>query len=144
MEPLTLRPATESDVPFLLELRHQTMSAHLAASGVLLSEAEHLLRVRVAFHYAAVILHAGKRVGLFKVVREGLQWELVQVQLMPSVQGRGIGTMLLQSLVGEARSKGASLRLSVLKANPAKRLYERIGFNVVAEKAHAYEMALGA
>lgn len=144
MKPLTLRPATESDIPFLLELRRQTMSTHLAASGVVASDADHLRRVRVAFQYAAVVLYADEPIGLFKVVREDRQWELVQVQLAPSVQGKGVGARLVRTLVEEARSKGASLRLSVLKANPAKRLYERLGFVVVAEKANAYEMALKA
>ncbi len=144
MEPLTLRPATESDMPFLLELRRQTMSKHLAASGVIASEADHLGRVRAAFHCATIVLHAGEPVGLLKVVREGRQWELVQVQLTPSVQGKGLGGVLLRTLVEHARSEGASLRLSVLKANPAKRLYERLGFVVVAATEHAYDMVLGA
>lgn len=144
MEPsLTFRPATEADIQFLLELRRQTMSAHLAASGVISSEEDHLHRIRTAFHCAAVILRADEPVGLLKVVQEGHQWELVQVQFAPSLQGKGIGTKVLQSLIDEARSKGVSLRLSVLKANPAKRLYERLGFTVVAEKENAYEMAHG-
>jgi ribosomal protein S18 acetylase RimI-like enzyme len=66
----------------------------------------------------------------------------MQIQLMPSLQGKGIGTRLLQSLVQEAREAGAGLKLSVLKANPARRLYERMGFVVVEEKATAYDMTL--
>ena len=34
MEELSFRPAVEDDVPFLLELRRQTMDAHLVVSGV--------------------------------------------------------------------------------------------------------------
>ena len=82
--------------------------------------------------------------GLLKVVRERRQWELMQIQLAPGVQGQGLGTTLLQSLIAEARSKNASLTLSVLKANPAKRLYDRLGFRMVAEKENSYEMALAA
>lgn len=52
--------------------------------------------------------------------------------------------MLLQSLIAEARGAGASLRLSVLKANPAKRLYEPLGFAVISQSESAYEMALEA
>jgi MOSC domain-containing protein YiiM len=144
MEPLRSRPATEEDIPFLLALRQQTMSEHLEASGLQLSEAEHLRRVLAAFDSASVLLQAGKPVGLLKVVRTGAQWELVQVQLVPELQGRGLGTVLLQSLVAEARSHGAGLRLSVLKSNPAKRLYERLGFAVIEEKECSYEMAIAA
>ncbi len=144
MEPLTLRPATESDMPFLLELRRQTMDVHLAASGVTASDADHLGRVRSAFHCANVVLLAGEPVGLLKVLRAGRQWKLMQVQLTPAVQGKGMGAMLLRSLIEQVRSEGASLSLSVLRANPARRLYDRLGFVIVAETAHAYEMVLGA
>ncbi|WP_417067103.1 GNAT family N-acetyltransferase [Niveibacterium terrae] len=143
MEPLSFRPATEADVPFLLELRLKTMRPHLAAAGIVATEAEHLCRIRAAFNCAEVLLQAGNPVGLLKVVREAHQWELVQIQLAPSIQGKGFGTMLLQSLITEARLQNASLRLSVLKANPAKHLYERLGFTVLAEKTDAYEMVLG-
>ena len=53
--------------------------------------------------------------------------------MLPSLQGKSIGTKLLQSLVEEAREAGASLKLSVLKANPARRLYERMGFVVTPQ-----------
>lgn len=144
MEHLTLRLATESDMPFLLELRRQTMTVHLASSGVTASDADHVDRVRSAFDSANVVLQAGEPVGLLKVVREGRQWKIIQVQLTPSVQGKGIGAMLLRSLIEQVRSEGASLSLSVLRANPARRLYERLGFVIVAETAHAYEMVLAA
>lgn len=144
MEPLSLRPAAEADIPFLVELRRQTMSRHQLASGVAPSEEERMRRVLAHFDCARVILQADKPVGLLKVRREGQAWELIQFQLLPSLQGKGVGTKLLQSLVQEAREAGAGLKLNVLKANPARRLYERIGFVVVGEKANAYEMALGA
>jgi ribosomal protein S18 acetylase RimI-like enzyme len=118
------------------------MSANLAASGMETSELEHLRRVRAAFDHAMVVTLSDEAVGLLKVVRESQQWELVQIQLAPSVQGRGLGTALLRALISEARSNGVSLRLGVLKANPARRLYERLGFKIVAEKEHSYEMAL--
>jgi hypothetical protein len=60
-------------------------------------------------------------------------------------QQKGTPTCLLrvsfiQSLIDEARKTGASLRLDVLKANPALHLYQRLGFTVVGESIHAYEM----
>lgn len=140
MKTLTLRHAVEEDIPFLLDLRRQTMSGHLVASGVVSAEAEYLARVRAQYECAQVIMQGNQPVGLLKVSREGLNWEIIQVQLIPSLQGQGFGQEIIQSLVSETRREGASLRLSVLKANPARRLYERLGFTVVLEKAHAFEM----
>jgi len=140
MHELSRRKATPEDLPFLVTLRHETMNPHLVASGVDQSEDEHLRRILVNFESAEILTQGYEPAGLLKVVRDGQLWELVQVQLLPSIQGQGLGTKLLKQLVSEAQAANASLRLSVLKANPARRLYGRLGFTVVAEKAHAFEM----
>ena len=44
-------------------------------------------------------------------------------------------------MAGPADRAGVTLGLSVLKANPAKRLYEQLGFSVVGEDAHEFHMA---
>jgi ribosomal protein S18 acetylase RimI-like enzyme len=138
--PISRRKATPTDLPFLVKLRRETMDLHFAASGVIQSEEEHVQRVLVRFESAEILVQDSEPIGLLKVVREGLNWELVQVQLCPSHQGQGLGTKLLKQLISEAQVANANLRLSVLKANPARRVYERLGFTVVAEMAHAFEM----
>jgi GNAT superfamily N-acetyltransferase len=62
-----------------------------------------------------------------------MDWDLIQIQLTPSLQGQGFGAQLIQSIISQARQAGASLKLDVLKANPARRLYERLGFTTIAE-----------
>lgn len=116
------------------------MSPHLAASGVTQSDEECLQRVLVHFDRAEILVQGSQPAGLLKIVRDGQSWELLQVQLSPSLQGKGFGTALLKQLVSEAQAANATLRLSVLKANPARRVYERLGFTVVSEKAHSFEM----
>jgi ribosomal protein S18 acetylase RimI-like enzyme len=101
-------------------------------------------RVLFRLDCAQVILLAKQPVGLLKVSRDGKDWDLIQIQLAPSFQGQGFGTELIQSVITEARNAGASLKLDVLKANPARRLYERLGFTVITEKAHIIEMRLKA
>ena len=47
-------------------------------------------------------------------------------------RGRGIGSLLLKALIVSARAqRHAALSLSVEPDNPARRLYERCGFQVV-------------
>jgi ribosomal protein S18 acetylase RimI-like enzyme len=139
---IVLRPATEADVPYLLALRERTMTGHQLASGLQPSEAEREQRVRFRFECATIIEHAGKPAGLFKVARDGLDWQLIQIQIAPELQGRGIGEALIQDLTAEARAAGAALHLHVLHANPARRLYERLGFRVISEAGHEYLMQL--
>lgn len=139
---ISYRPATEADVPFLMELRHQTMDAHLRASGVEPTDEEHLRRVLFRFECASIVLFDSRPIGLLKVAREGRCWDLTQIQLVPEMQGRGVGAWLIRGVIAEARDAGASLKLDVLKANPARRLYEKLGFVVVAEGPRAFDMQL--
>jgi ribosomal protein S18 acetylase RimI-like enzyme len=138
---LALRPATHADVPFLLELRSRTMTAHQVASGLTPSEEERMGRVQYRFECAQIILWNGDPAGLFKVARDGARWKLIQIQLDVSLQGRGVGSGLVSRLIAEAVAAGASLELSVLHANPARRLYERLGFQITGTGPHEYEMS---
>jgi ribosomal protein S18 acetylase RimI-like enzyme len=141
---LTRRPATEQDVPFLLALRHQSMDQHLAASGASASEADHLSRLMYRFDCAEVLLRNGVPVGLLKVARDPPEWKIIQIQFMPELQGKGLGALLLHQVIAEAKAANVVLVLSVLKANPAKGLYERLGFVVEGEGEFEYHMRYGA
>jgi ribosomal protein S18 acetylase RimI-like enzyme len=141
---LSRRPATEADIPFLLALRRETMNGHLAASGIAVDDASRRVRVMHAFDCAELLLADGVPVGLLKLRKLPHEWEIVQVQLAPALQGRGIGRSLLQEILAEAARAGVPVSLSVLKANPAKRLYEELGFEVFGEDAHEFHMRIGA
>lgn len=140
LQALTFRAATEADVPFLLELRRQTMSEHLRLSGIEPSESERRERVLASFESAEIILLSGTPVGLLKVVRSPESWDLVQIQILPEKQGRGFGSTILKKLLADAVQARVSVTLSVLKANPARQLYERLGFRIVGENEQAYDM----
>jgi N-acetylglutamate synthase-like GNAT family acetyltransferase len=137
---LGLRKALESDVPFLVQLRHETMYTHLQNSGVELDSDAQLARVMYQFDCAQIILIDRRAVGLLKVNRNSNPWNLIQIQLSPMVQGQGLGESLVACVLEEARNAGVNVELSVLKANPAKRLYERLGFRVVDETELEYSM----
>lgn len=55
-------------------------------------------------------------------------------------QRRGIGTEVMNRLMKEAEGMNRPLRLDVVKINPAKRLYERLGFRIVGEEEHKFHM----
>jgi GNAT superfamily N-acetyltransferase len=138
--PWSLRPATDADRPFLLELRLATMAPHFERQGCAIDLDEHRRRVDHRFDAARVIERDGRAVGLLKLLREGDPWTLEQLQLAPAAQGQGLGAALLREVLAEARAAGVGLELSVLKANPARRLYERLGFVVCAEGVHGFTM----
>lgn len=58
----------------------------------------------------------------------------------PTRQGRGLGTEIVRNLLAEAAAARVPVELQVLKVNPARRLYERLGFTVFAEATIHYRM----
>ena len=60
---IALRPADQEDMSFLLDLRRETMDAHLVGSGLSFSVEEHIGRVLYRFDCAQIIESAGEAVG---------------------------------------------------------------------------------
>jgi ribosomal protein S18 acetylase RimI-like enzyme len=50
----------------------------------------------------------------------------------------------LREVIEEAAKNGCDMKLSVLKANPAKSLYERLGFKVIGQDEYEYQVVRSA
>ena len=69
--------------------------------------------------------------------------KLVELQAHPARRGTGVGSALLEHVI--AAIEGRTLSLTTRTDNPARRLYERHGFTVRAQKVHrAFERRTGA
>ena len=63
------------------------------------------------------------------------------ISLYREYRGQGIGTRLMQGMLGLLKSKGfRRASLAVQKANYAVRMYEKVGFRTVDENAEEYIM----
>ena len=80
-----------------------------------------------------IVEKAGRRVGALSVSRTNEEVRIVEIQLLPEFQGRGIGSELLQREFRYADARAMPVRLQVLRENRAKTLYERLGFRVCSE-----------
>lgn len=56
---------------------------------------------------------------------------IVEIGFLPPYTGRGIGGGLLKAVLERARAAGKSCSIHVEHSNPARRLYNRIGFTEV-------------
>ncbi|NHV26831.1 N-acetyltransferase [Burkholderia sp. D-99] len=128
-----LRPASAADLPFLLTLRQLTMTEHLQRAGVPSDDAAHDQRIRANFDDAMIVCKDDEAIGLLKVTRATDEWHVHQIQILPDHQGRGIGEAVLNALLTDAARKRVPVSLSVLRGNPARRLYERLGFRVESQ-----------
>ena len=59
----------------------------------------------------------------------------VSIGVKPNARGQGVGEKLMCALIGEAAHRGLRLCLSVRSDNPARRLYERLGFRDIPGSA---------
>lgn len=66
----------------------------------------------------------------------------LSVALYPDLREQGLGRLLIERLIAEARSRAGGLSLSVSHDNPAVRLYWRVGFRVVDRRGDSLVMLL--
>jgi GNAT superfamily N-acetyltransferase len=63
--------------------------------------------------------------------------------VVPSRRGRGIGSELLEALIGWAREQGyGALSLSVAEDTPAMHVFEKQGFQKVEQNDHSWTMRM--
>ncbi|WP_462174188.1 GNAT family N-acetyltransferase [Pseudoalteromonas xiamenensis] len=138
---LTFTPVKSDDEPYLLALRKATMTAHLEAMGKSPSDDDHMMRIWYCFEHAELILN-GKNdvIGMVKSFVDGHTLEIIQLQISPHFQNQGFGRSVIEKLLED--SKILEVQLSVLKRNPARALYERLGFVIEHEGEDEYFMRL--
>jgi GNAT superfamily N-acetyltransferase len=86
---------------------------------------------------ATMITSDSGTVGFYELVDQGFELFLAGIYIDARFRGRGLGTAVLLDLLAVARNRQLPLALRVLKPNPARRLYERLGFRATrATKTH--------
>lgn len=83
-----------------------------------------------------IITQGGADIGRLYVQRQDDCLRIIEFSLLPQARGRGIGTDILRSLMNEAHGGKVPVRLSVERASPALRLYQRHGFAVTGQTGH--------
>jgi GNAT superfamily N-acetyltransferase len=97
---------------------------------------------------ADVVVEATRAQGRLPRAFDERQWrdgfdaiELCGIQLLPGVQGNGIGTAIIEDLKAQAAAAGIPLDLGVERDNPdARRLYLRLGFAEIGETDQEFRL----
>ena len=61
------------------------------------------------------------------------EFVLIDITLLPEQRNSGVGTQLVRDLIAKANAARKPLHAHVLKANPAWRLWQRLGFRWVED-----------
>lgn len=139
---ISYRPMGAADEAFAAALYASTRAAEMAATGwpeatraAFLAQqhrAQHL-------HYRAVhpdgewliVAQGARDIGRLYLGGGGEELRLIEIALLPEHRGAGIGSAIIADVQAQARSEGRYVSLHVEPGNPARGLYERLGFVVV-------------
>ena len=87
-----------------------------------------------------IIVLKGTDVGWLQTKTDEDELFLAQIFVDTPFQRRGIGTEVMHTLIAQAEEANKTIALAVVKINPALRLYERLGFQVVDEDNRKFYM----
>jgi GNAT superfamily N-acetyltransferase len=79
-------------------------------------------------------------VGWLQIIPHSDALFLAQLFVEGPFQGRGIGTEVMNCLIGEGTRPDKAIALAVVKTNPALRLYQRLGFGITHEDDRKFYM----
>lgn len=142
---LQLRACQPADEAFLLQVYGSTRMQELAVLDWTAEQKDVFIGMQFqaqARHYQehypgaefSVIEVNGEPAGRFYLFRQVEDWRIMDIALLPEFRNRGLGTRLLTVLLAEADGAGVKVSIHVEVFNPARRLYERLGFRQVAER----------
>ena len=130
----TLRSASLDDFEFIHALRISGLRDNVDQIWGW-DDADQLARFQRSFDpkQYQVLVAGGHDVGAVAIDWMEDEAFLADLEIMPEWRGRGLGTAVLRALIAEAAARRLPVALQVLKGNPARRLYERLGFLYIAE-----------
>lgn len=145
MPPLSLRPSTKADEAFLLTVYASTRAEEMAITGwsdeqkaAFCAQQFQAQTSHYRQHYPTAqyfVIEAGSMpAGRLYVDHWDKEIRIMDIALLPEFRGKGIGTHLLSDLQKQAQTASKVLSIHVEAFNPAKRLYERLGFVLTEDK----------
>lgn len=87
-----------------------------------------------------ICLYQGQRVAAW-MVRDKPKFLWLEMLLVePEWQNQGIGRWIVKQLQSDAHKLQKSIKLSIIKANPVKGFYVKMGFELYHSDEHFYKM----
>jgi len=140
----TLRPLTDADQPFLLHLYGTTREVELQATGWTHEQKAQFVQMqfdaqqRAYFAYPGaaffVIEQDGAAAGRLYLQQREDALLIIDISLVPERCGAGIGHAVISAVFAQAVAVGKRVQIHVERFNPALRLYQRMGFQLVEDK----------
>ena len=144
----TIQPAGNEAIPTIQQLANQTWAV---AYKDILDQAQMKYMLETLYstttleyqhnqlHFQSILaIDDGKPIGFASYSpsenKPGI-FRLHKIYILPGQQGKGIGQSLLNYVIADMKTKGATiLELNVNRQNKARTFYEKLGFIVIGEE----------
>jgi len=147
---ITLRPSTDADYDFMRVLYHSAREEEMQHFPLSDEQKQAFLDwqfqcqwTHYREHYPTcdwrIIERDGEPVGRLLIDRWPDQIRIVDIAILTAARGTGLGTMLMHEILEEGRLANKPVTIHVEVFNPARRLYERLGFQHV-DSSGAYHL----
>ena len=142
----SFRDCLMSDFDFLFELKKQNFKWYIDKIwGWNDEDQKERLKQDLKEHlqHKHIIMYKNKPIGIYAVhINENGDCFINEISVLKEYQGKGIGTEILQEQLNENSSKKIRTILQVFKENPARKLYEKLGFTIYGETETHYQMEM--
>ncbi len=132
---LTTRPCVPEDADFVFSLMERTSRDYVIATYGAWDPEWQRERFNQRFvpGSISVLRMDGQDIGILGVEEKDGTLFLGNLHILPELQRRGLGTAAVRIFLGDADERGLDATLQVLRVNPARRFYERLGFRITGE-----------
>src|SRR5438067_10339746 len=131
--PIELRPSIVQDFEYCRRLYFAEMKWIIEELNLDRTAQESSFRQQWNAAQVRMIALDGTDVGWLQAITQPDELFVAQMFVDGPFQRRGIGTEVMKRLIREADEANVRVRLNVVRFNPARRLYERLGFRVTHE-----------
>lgn len=139
-----LRYATDNDYDFLYELNKITMMKYVEKIwGWEENLQQKIFSDKFLPKKYKIIVYGNLDIETIQVSTNNNDIFIGIIEILPEYQNKGIGTEIINQIIDDSKSKNFSRAwLQVFKTNPAKKLYNKLGFSTINETETHYVMEL--
>jgi GNAT superfamily N-acetyltransferase len=137
---IALRPAIPQDFEYCERLYFAGMKRVIEELNLDMTAQANSFRQQWTLTEVRIVVVDGSDAGWLQSIMRDDGLFVGQLFVDAPFQRQGIGTEVMYRLIGEAARLDKGVRLAVVKINPARRLYERLGFRTTHEDDRKFYM----